>query len=241
MKGFPTFCIINRRDNDDQGKGYPRATSAATPGRETEMVPQPESSVAEYKGSDKLQSKVAIITGGDSGIVRAVAIAFAKEGADIVIAYLDEHEDAKETKAKIEECERRCVLLKGDVGDEGFCAEGVSKAVSTFGHLDILVNNAAEQHVRESIEDSDNAQLEKTFRTNIFSMFHLVKATLPHLKKGARIVNTTSMTAYKGSPYLLDYLAMKGAIVAFTRSLSLQLIDPRFPRTRLANLEKTCL
>jgi NAD(P)-dependent dehydrogenase (short-subunit alcohol dehydrogenase family) len=189
------------------------------------MVPQPESSVAEYKGSDKLKSKVAIITGGDSGIGRAVAIAFAKEGADIVIAYLEENEDANETKAKIEECGRQCVLAKGDVGNEGFCAEVVSKAVSTFGHLDIIVNNAAEQHVRESIEDIDSAQLEKTFRTNIFSMFHMVKAALPHLRKGARIVNTTSVTAYKGSPHLLDYSATKGAIVAFTRSLSLQLSE----------------
>jgi NAD(P)-dependent dehydrogenase (short-subunit alcohol dehydrogenase family) len=189
------------------------------------MVPQPESSVAEYKGSDKLKSKVAIITGGDSGIGRAVAIAFAKEGADLVIAYLEENEDAKETKAKIEKCGRQCVLVKGDVGDEGFCREVVSKAISTFGHLDILVNNAAEQHVRESIEDIDSVQLEKTFRTNIFSMFHMVKAALPHFKKGARIVNTTSVTAYKGSPHLLDYSATKGAIVAFTRSLSLQLIE----------------
>jgi NAD(P)-dependent dehydrogenase (short-subunit alcohol dehydrogenase family) len=206
-------------------KDIPEQHQPRQPGREAEMVPQPESSVAEYKGSDKLKSKVAIITGGDSGIGRAVAIAFAKEGADVVIAYLEEHEDANETKAKIEECGTRCVLIKGDVGDEEFCAEVVSKAVSTFGHLDILVNNAAEQHVRESIEDIDSAQLEKTFRTNIFSMFHMVKAALPHLKKGARIVNTTSVTAYKGSPHLLDYSATKGAIVAFTRSLSLQLIE----------------
>jgi NAD(P)-dependent dehydrogenase (short-subunit alcohol dehydrogenase family) len=190
-----------------------------------EMAPRSESSVAEYKGSNKLQSKAAIITGGDSGIGRAVAIAFAKEGADVVVAYLEEDKDANETKAKIEECGRQCVLVKGDVGDEKFCAEVVAKAISTFGHLDIVVNNAAEQHVRESIEDIDSAQLEKTFRTNIFSMFHMVKAALPYLKEGARIVNTTSVTAYKGSPYLLDYSATKGAIVAFTRSLSLQLIE----------------
>jgi NAD(P)-dependent dehydrogenase (short-subunit alcohol dehydrogenase family) len=206
-------------------KDIPEQHQLQQPGRETEMTPQPDSSVAEYKGSDKLKSKVAIITGGDSGIGRAVAIAFAKEGADIVIVYLEENEDANETKAKIEECGRRCVLAKGDVGNEEFCAEVVSKAVSTFGHLDIVVNNAAEQHVRESIEDIDSKQLEKTFRTNIFSMFYMVKAALPHLKKGARIVNTTSVTAYKGSPHLLDYSATKGAIVAFTRSLSLQLIE----------------
>jgi NAD(P)-dependent dehydrogenase (short-subunit alcohol dehydrogenase family) len=178
-----------------------------------------------YKGSGKLESKVGIVTGGDSGIGRAVAIAFAKEGADIVIAYLNEHGDANDTRNEIEHCGRKCVLISGDVGDDKFCAEVVAKAISTFGHIEILVNNAAEQHVRDSILDIDNSQLEKTFRTNIFSMFYMVKAALPHLKKGARIINTTSVTAYKGSPHLLDYSATKGAIVAFTRSLSLQLME----------------
>ncbi len=189
------------------------------------MIPQPASSVEEYRGSGKLKSKVAIVTGGDSGIGRAVAIAFAKEGADIVIAYLNEHSDAQETRKKIEQCGRKCELIDGDVGNEEFCLEVTDRAISVFGHLDILVNNAAEQHIRESIKDIDTSQLEKTFRTNIFSMFHMVKAALPHLKKSSRIINTTSVTAYKGNPHLVDYSATKGAIVAFTRSLALQLVE----------------
>ncbi len=195
------------------------------PGIEAEMKPQPDSTVEGYKGSDKLKSKVAIVTGGDSGIGRAVAVAFAKEGADIVVAYLNEHGDANDTKTQIEQCGRKCALIAGDIGNEKFCEEVVATAISTFGHLEILVNNAAEQHVRKSIEDIDSAQLEKTFRTNIFSMFYMVKAALPHMQKGGRIINTTSVTAYKGSPHLLDYSATKGAIVAFTRSLSLQLVE----------------
>jgi NAD(P)-dependent dehydrogenase (short-subunit alcohol dehydrogenase family) len=195
------------------------------PGVQAEMEPQPDSTLEGYRGSGKLQAKVAIITGGDSGIGRAVAVAFAKEGADIAIVYLEEHGDANDTKKEIEECGRKCLLIAGDVGNEQFCSEVVAKTVAAFGHIDILINNAAEQHVRASIMDIDNAQLEKTFRTNIFSMFYMVKAALPHLKKGARIINTTSVTAYKGSPHLLDYSATKGAIVAFTRSLSLQLVE----------------
>jgi len=206
-------------------KEIPEQHQTQQPGLEAEMTPQPDSVVEGYKGSDKLKSKVAIITGGDSGIGRAVSVAFAKEGADIVIAYLNEHADANDTKKEIEQCGRKCVLIAGDVGNEKFCIEVVAKAISTFGHIEILVNNAAEQHVRDSIVDIDNAQLEKTFRTNIFSMFYMVKAALPHLKKGARIINTTSVTAYKGSAHLLDYSSTKGAIVAFTRSLSLQLIE----------------
>ncbi len=195
------------------------------PGRETEMTPRPDSTMEEYRGSGKLKSRVAIVTGGDSGIGRAVAVAFAKEGADLAVVYLNEHEDAKRTKEEIEQCGRKCLLIAGDVAEERFCQEVAEKAVSTFHRIDILVNNAAEQHVRESIMDIDNEQLERTFRTNLFSMFHLVKAVLPHLKEGGRIINTTSVTAYKGSPYLLDYSATKGAIVAFTRSLALQLIE----------------
>lgn len=213
-------------DNDSaKEKEIPGQHQAQQPGLETEMEPQPDSTMEEYRGSGKLDSKVAIITGGDSGIGRAVAVAFAKEGADIVAVYLNEHEDARRTKEEVEQCGRKCLLLAGDVAEESFCYEVAEKAMSTFTRIDILVNNAAEQHVRESILNIDEAQLEKTFRTNIFSMFHLVKAVLPHLKRGARIVNTTSVTAYKGSPHLLDYSATKGAIVAFTRSLALQLIE----------------
>lgn len=206
-------------------KEIPEQHQTRQPGLEAEMTPQPDSTMEEYNGSGKLRSKVAIITGGDSGIGRSVAVAFAKEGADITIVYLDEHEDAALTKEEIEKCGRKCILIAGDVGDEKFCAEVVEKTIAAFDHIEILVNNSAEQHVQESILDIDNAQLEKTFRTNIFSMFHMVKAVLPHLKKGARIINTTSVTAYKGSPHLVDYSATKGAIVTFTRSLSLQLIE----------------
>ena len=206
-------------------KSIPEQHQKQQPGVEEVMTPEPGSMMEGYKGSGKLESKIAIVTGGDSGIGRAVAVAFAKEGADIVIAYLNEDGDANDTKNEIERCGRRCLLVGGDVGDDKFCAEVVAKAISTFGHIEILVNNAAEQHVRDSILDIDRSQLEKTFRTNIFSMFHMVKAALPHLKKGARIINTTSVTAYKGSAHLLDYSATKGAIVAFTRSLSLQLME----------------
>jgi NAD(P)-dependent dehydrogenase (short-subunit alcohol dehydrogenase family) len=138
------------------------------PGVQAAMEPQPDSTLEGYRGSGKLQAKVAIITGGDSGIGRAVAVAFAKEGADIAIVYLEEHGDANDTKKEIEECGRKCLLIAGDVGNEQFCSEVVAKTVAAFGHIDILVNNAAEQHVRASIMDIDNAQLEKTFRTNIF-------------------------------------------------------------------------
>ncbi|HLO47821.1 MAG TPA: SDR family oxidoreductase [Kamptonema sp.] len=195
------------------------------PGIESQMTPQPESQVAEYRGSDKLRGKVALITGGDSGIGRAVAIAFAKEGADVAIAYLNEHEDAKKTQKLIEEQGRRCLAIAGDIGDESFCQNLVQQTVKAFGHLDILINNAAEQHPQESIEDITAQQLERTFRTNIFSMFYLTKAAIKHLKEGNTIINTTSVTAYKGNQQLLDYSSTKGAIVAFTRSLSKSLAE----------------
>ena len=189
------------------------------------MQPRPEAEMKKYKGSGKLKGKVALVTGGDSGIGRATAIAFAKEGANLLIAYYDEHEDAKETQRYIEAEGRECVILAGDVGEEEFCRRMVDTAVSSFGRLDILVNNAAQQFPQSSIADITEEQLLKTFRVNIFSMFFTVKAALQHLKPGARIINTTSVTAYRGSPALLDYSATKGAIVAFTRSLSQQLIE----------------
>lgn len=195
------------------------------PGSETAMQPRPESEMRNYKGSGKLKGKVALVTGGDSGIGRAVAIGFAKEGANVVIAYLDEHDDAKETQRHVEAEGRECVILSGDVGDAGFCSKMVETAMTSFGRLDILVNNAAQQYPQKSIEDITEEQLMKTFRTNVFSMFFTVKAALPHLKPGARIINTTSVTAYRGSAHLLDYSSTKGAIVAFTRSLSQQLIQ----------------
>ncbi|MEG3848708.1 SDR family oxidoreductase [Microcoleus sp. herbarium19] len=195
------------------------------PGIESQMTPAPQSFAEGYRGSDKLRGKVALITGGDSGIGRAVALAFAKEGADVAIAYLNEDEDAKKTKEAIEKEGRRCISLAGDIGDESTCQNLVEQTVKEFGRLDILINNAAEQHPQESIEDITAEQLERTFRTNIFSMFYLTKAALKHLKEGSAIINTTSVTAYKGNEQLLDYSSTKGAIVAFTRSLSQSLAE----------------
>ncbi|WP_102347391.1 SDR family oxidoreductase [Bacillus sp. Marseille-P3661] len=193
------------------------------PGLETKMIPQPVSEDPNYKGSRKLQEKVAIITGGDSGIGKAVAIYFAKEGAKVVIVYLNEHEDAETTKKEVESEGGECLLLAGDIGNETFCQLIISKAVQQFGKIDIIVNNAAEQHPQTSIENISVEQLEKTFRTNVFSFFYLTKAALPHLNKGSSIINTTSVTAYKGNKQLIDYSSTKGAIVSFTRSLALSL------------------
>jgi NAD(P)-dependent dehydrogenase (short-subunit alcohol dehydrogenase family) len=206
-------------------KTLPRQQQRRRPGRESKMRPPPRAVDPDQRGSGKLSGKVALITGGDSGIGRAVAVAYAREGADIVIAYLEEHEDAAETKRLVEATGRRCDAIAGDVGDEAFCRRAVRHALRVMGRLDVLVNNAAEQHPREDITDITAAQLERTFRTNIFAMFHLVKAALPHLREGSAIVNTTSVTAYRGSPTLLDYSSTKGAIVAFTRSLALNLAE----------------
>jgi NAD(P)-dependent dehydrogenase (short-subunit alcohol dehydrogenase family) len=195
------------------------------PGLESEMKPQPRADDPNYTGSGKLDGKVALVTGGDSGIGRAVSIFFAHEGANIAIVYLNEHEDAQETARQVESEGRRCMLFSGDVGDEDFCRAAVQQTVDQLGGLNILVNNAAEQHPQKNIEDISSEQLERTFRTNIFSQFYLVKAALPHLKQGDAIINTTSVTAYRGSPDLLDYSATKGAIVAFTRSLAHALVE----------------
>jgi NAD(P)-dependent dehydrogenase (short-subunit alcohol dehydrogenase family) len=194
------------------------------PGRESEMRPRPRAVDSTYRGSDRLRDKVALITGGDSGIGRAVAAMFAKEGADVAIVYLEEHGDAEETQRMVEQAGRRCLRIAGDVGDEKFCQRAVEQTVQQFGRLDILVNNAAEQHPQDSITKISSEQLERTFRTNMFAMFYLTKAALPHLKEGSTIINTASVTAYRGSPQLLDYSATKGAIVAFTRSLAQSLI-----------------
>jgi NAD(P)-dependent dehydrogenase (short-subunit alcohol dehydrogenase family) len=195
------------------------------PGIESQMRPRPQAIKNDYRASGKLAGKVAIITGGDSGIGRAVAVAFAREGADVAIVYLDEHDDAKETAAMVEEAGRKCLLVAGDVGREAFCRRAVEQTVKKLGRLDIVVNNAAEQHEVESLPDISSEQLERTFRTNIFSQFYLTQAALAHLPKGGSIINTTSVTAYRGSPQLVDYAATKGAIVAFTRSLAMQLVE----------------
>ena len=194
------------------------------PGHESKMLGKPEFDDPNYKGSSKLAERVAVITGGDSGIGRSVAVLFAKEGADVAIIYKDEHEDAEETKQHVEGYGRRCLLFPGDIGDESFCQLAVQQTFEKFGRIDILVNNAAEQHPQDSIADITAEQLERVFKTNIIAMFFMVKAVLPHLKKGAAIINTTSVLAYKGSGMLLDYATTKGAIVAFTRSLSAQLV-----------------
>lgn len=195
------------------------------PGKQENMKPLPKEEKP-LKGSGKLEKKVAIITGGDSGIGRSIAIDFAKEGAEIVIVYLKEHKDAKETQRLVKEKGRDCLMLNGDIGEEKFCQSVIQETIKKFGKLDILINNAVEQKPQDSIEKITEEQLEKTFRTNIFSMFFLVKAALKHLiKTKGIIINTTSVTAYRGSKALLDYSATKGAIVSFTRSLALALID----------------
>lgn len=211
--------------SDDESGTLPPQHQEQQPGIESQMRPRPIPVDSGYRACGKLRSKVALITGGDSGIGRAVALAFAKEGADIAILYLNEHDDARETQKAIEAEGRRCVLIAGDIGDERFCTNAVEQTVAALGKLDVLVNNAAEQHPQRGIEDVSAEQLERTFRTNIFSFFYLTKAALKHLREGSTIINTSSVTAYKGNPYLLDYSATKGAIIAFTRSLSQSLVE----------------
>ncbi|TRX76646.1 SDR family oxidoreductase [Pseudomonas mangiferae] len=193
------------------------------PGLETAMHPAPAYRAEDYKAAGKLKGKVALITGADSGIGRAVAVTFAKEGADIVLLYLNEHEDAEKTRKEIEGLGRRCLSFAGDVAGAEFCGKVIEETRSTFGRLDVLVNNAGEQHPQKRLEDITEEQWERTFRTNIFAMFQLTKAALPAMKQGGTIINTTSITAYKGNPILLDYSSTKGAITSFTRSLALNL------------------
>jgi NAD(P)-dependent dehydrogenase (short-subunit alcohol dehydrogenase family) len=194
------------------------------PGHESQMEEKPDW-VPRYPGSGRLAGKVALITGADSGIGRAVAALFAREGADIAILYLCEHDDAAETRRIVEAEGRRALTLAGDVGDKDFCERAVAETVEKLGGLDVLVNNAGEQHPDKDIRDITEEQLKRTFQTNIFGMFFMVQAARPHLKKGSAIVNCTSVTMYQGSKELLDYSATKGAITAFTRSLSENLIE----------------
>lgn len=193
------------------------------PGKQYEMIQKPEIQNPYQTGSGKLQGKVAVITGGDSGIGQAVAVAFAREGADVAICFLNEHKDAAKTQKLVEEEGRTCITLAGDIGNEQFCAEFIAHTIERLGRIDILVNNAGEQHPAEKLEDITEEQLERTFRSNIFSMFFMTKAALAHLKEGNVIINTSSVTAFKGNPQLLDYSATKGAITSFTRSLAISL------------------
>lgn len=193
------------------------------PGHESEMKPQPRSHASQHLGQGRLKGQVALITGGDSGIGRSVAIAFAKEGASVGIVYLDEHEDARETVRSIEAQGVRAAAWWGDLGDPAFCVQVVKKLQQEFGALDVLVNNAAEQHPQEHLRDVSAEQVERTFRTNVFAMINLSREAIGCMKPGGRIINTASVTAYRGSAHLVDYSATKGAIVSFTRSLALQL------------------
>jgi len=194
------------------------------PGHESQLEPKPDWE-PRYRGSDRLKGKVAIVTGADSGIGRAVAALYAREGADVAILYLCEHDDASKTKEIVEKEGRRAITIAGDLGDKQFCERAVQQTVDDLGRLDILVNNAGEQHYDEDIRDITEDQLKRTFQSNIFSMFFLTQAAVPHLKEGSAIINCTSETTYKGSPGLLDYSATKGAILGFTRSLAKNLIE----------------
>ncbi|THF70751.1 SDR family oxidoreductase [Deinococcus sp. Arct2-2] len=209
----------------DMPEKAPAETQSEQPGSEAEMSVAPVVVRDNYQGSGKLSGKVAIVTGGDSGIGRAVAVHFAREGADVAVLYLNEHEDAKATAEMVEGEGRTCLILAGDIGDPQFSIDAVQQTVTKFGRLDIVVNNAAEQHPQDSITDITPQQLQATFRTNVFGMFYLTQAAMPRLKEGASIINTTSVTAYKGSPQLFDYSSTKGAQVAFTRSLSQALAE----------------
>lgn len=208
----------------DKPKDFPKQKQRR-PGKETEMIPQPEFIRNSYKGSDKLKDKVALITGGDSGIGRSAAIHFAREGADVAIVYYNEKEDALDTKRLVEKEGRECLVIKGDLTSEKFCRKVVTDTIEKFGKLNILVNNAAMQFPEDDVQDITRKQLQLTFETNIYPFFYTTQEAMNTLKEGDCIINTSSVTAYRGSDHLVDYASTKGAIVAFTRSLASQLAD----------------
>ncbi|MFG6149409.1 SDR family oxidoreductase [Halobacillus sp. B23F22_1] len=210
--------------NNQKKPIQPKQHQDRQPGYEYEMNPLPEYVDPNYKGSGKLDGKVAVITGGDSGIGRAVSVYFAKEGADVAIIYLDEHNDAEATKGLVEKEGRTCILISGNIGNAGFCEDAVAKVTSELGRIDVLVNNAAVQFPQEDFLHITNEQMEQTFRVNFFSYFYMTKAVLPHLEQGSTIINTSSVTAYAGNEQLIDYTATKGAITSFTRALSKSLV-----------------
>jgi NAD(P)-dependent dehydrogenase (short-subunit alcohol dehydrogenase family) len=206
-------------------KGFPPQHQEKQPGIEAEMTPRPEDEARNYKAAGKLAGKVALITGGDSGIGKSVAIHYAKEGADVSIAYLDEDRDAERVKTLVEAEGRRCILIRGDLGSEAHSREAVERTVRELGRLDIVVLNASEQHVQKKLEDITEEQLTRTFRSNIFSAFFVAKAAMKHLKEGASIIVTTSITAFRGSADLMDYSSTKGAQLGFIRALSQAVVD----------------
>lgn len=209
---------------DNYPKSFPKQHQNVHPGNEHEMNPRPIYE-GNYPAVKRLKDRVAIITGGDSGIGRAVAVAYANEGANIAIVYLNEDKDAQETKLAVEGKGVKCLNLRGDLSDENFCNKVVQEVINNFGKIDILVNNAGVQYECPKLEDITSQQLEKTFKTNVFGTFYLTKAALPHMKDGGNIINTTSVTAYKGHETLLDYSSTKGALASFTRSLAINLAD----------------
>ena len=214
-----------KKQATNKTKSFPGKKQNEQPGKEHKMELKPEFIRRYYKGSDKLKGKIALITGGDSGIGRAVAVHFAREGADISIVYLNEDKDAKDTQKLVEKEGRKCLIIKGDIADEKFCVECIKKTRKELGGLNILVNNAVEQHPKEDIKEITNKQVRQTFETNILSFFYLTLEAVKKMKKGDSIINSTSITAFRGSHHLIDYSSTKGAILSFTRSLSKSLAE----------------
>ncbi len=225
---YPKYNPIGKEEIcNEVNINFPPQHQDMQPGLEYIMNPIPISENPNYIGSNKLKDKVVLITGGDSGIGRAIAYLFAKEGADIAISYLCEHQDAEQTRNRILELGRSCILIPGDLTDENMCRSVVNNVINEYGRLDILINNHAVQFIQRSILDISSEQLELTFKTNIISYFYMIKASLPYLNEGSSIINTTSITAYKGEKNLIDYSSTKGAVLALTRSLSQSLVDKK--------------